>query len=378
MDSFLKDHWIINRCPLGGGSTSNLLRLLWTNKFRVHIKYWPRLWYAFTLTLITAPLRFVERVRFNRKVNNYKLAEDPIFIVGHWRSGTTLMHYLFTQDKSKGLVSNIEVYAPQFFLAFPNFTRKLIIASLPETRPMDEIKINADLPGEEEHSLGAYDKYGYFHSMIFPRNFKTYASYKSFDDAKPKDLKRWKKRYEFFIKKVALRNNNKRMVLKNPANSYRMEHLNKMYPKAKYIHLYRNPYEVFASSIKFHLDTSRIFSLQTWNEEEYKNNILGIYKELFEKIDDDVKDISKENILYIRYEDFIIKPLETMEKVYSDLKIKGFLEAKEGMQKYLETDKDYKPRKYNFSDELIAKVNKECSFIFDRFGYEKLEPKSSA
>ena len=168
------------------------------------------------------------------------------------------------------------------------------------------------------------------------------------------------------------------MVLKNPANSYRMEHLNKMYPKAKYIHLYRNPYEVFASSIKFHLDTSRIFSLQTWNEEEYKNNILGIYKELFEKIDDDVKDISKENILYIRYEDFIIKPLETMEKVYSDLKIKGFLEAKEGMQKYLETDKDYKPRKYNFSDELIAKVTKECSFIFDRFGYEKLEPKSSA
>ncbi len=262
-------------------------------------------------------------------------------------------------------------------MAFPEFTRKLIVASLPETRPMDEIKINADLPGEEEHSLGAYDKYGYFHAMIFPRNFKTYASYKSFDDAKPRDLKRWKKRYEFFIKKVAFKNNNKRMVLKNPANSYRMEHLNKMYPNAKYIHLYRNPYEVFASSIKFHLDTSRIFSLQTWNEEEYKNNILSIYTELFEKIDDDIKNIPKENILLIRYEDFIKKPLETMEKVYSNLKIEGFSEAKESMQKYLDAEKDYQPRKYQFSDELIVKVNEECSSIFDRFDYEKLEPKSS-
>ena len=374
----LKKHWIINRCPLGGGSTSNFLRLLWQNKFRVHIKYWPRLWYAFTLTLVTAPLRFVERLRFNRKVNNYKLSEDPIFILGHWRSGTTLMHYLFTQDKTKGLVSNIEVYAPHFFLAFPNFTRKLIIASLPETRPMDLIKINADLPGEEEHSLGAYDKYGFFHSMIFPRNFKTYASYKSFDDAKPKDLVRWKKRYEFFIKKVAYKNKEKRLVLKNPANTYRMEYLQEMYPNAKFIHLYRNPYEVCASSVKFHNDTCEVFSLQTWDMEELTNNVIGLYKELYEKIDDDMKTIPKENIVHIRYEDFIKKPLVTMEKVYSDLKIKGFLDAKAGMQEYLEAEKDYSPAKYQFTNEFITKVNSECGFVLDRFDYKKLEPTGSS
>ena len=168
-----KKHWIVSRCPLAGASTSNIWRLLFQNKFRVHPKYWLRLLYVKLLSGITAPLRLVERLRFNRKIKKSQLHKDPIFIIGHWRSGTTYLHYLMAQDKSKALVSNIEVYAPHFFLSFPKFTRSLIEGSLPETRPMDQIKINADLPGEEEHSMGAYHKYGFFHSMIFPRNFKT-------------------------------------------------------------------------------------------------------------------------------------------------------------------------------------------------------------
>lgn len=369
----MKSHWIVNRCPLGGASTSNIWRLLIQNKFRVHPKYWLRLMYVMTLSTICMPLRFFERLFFNRKVKKFQLEEDPIFILGHWRSGTTLMHYLFAQDKTKGLVSNIEVYAPHFFLAFPKFTRKLIVASLPETRPMDEIKINADLPGEEEHSLGAYDKYGFFHSMIFPRNFWTYARYKSFDETKPRDLKRWKKRYDFFLKKVAFKNKGKRMILKNPANTYRMKYLHEMYPNAKFIHLYRNPYEVYSSTIKFHNDTAEVFSLQTWDMEELKRNVLGIYKELYEKYDNKTKDIPTENIIDIQYEYFIKNPIDVMEKIYSTFKIQGFKEAKEDMIKYLESQKDYKPREYQLSNELISRVNEECNFILERFGYEKLQ-----
>lgn len=368
----MKDHWIVSRCPLGGASYSNIWRLLIQNKFRVHPKYWLRLMYVMTLSAICVPLRFFERLLFNRKVKNFEIEQDPIFILGHWRSGTTLMHYLFTQDKSKGLVTNIEVYAPHFFLAFPKFTRKLIVSSLPETRPMDDIKINADLPGEEEHSLGAYDKYGFFHTMIFPRNFWTYAKYKSFDETKPRDLKRWKRRYDFFIKKVAFKNKGKRMVLKNPANTYRMDFLHDMYPNAKYIHLYRNPYEVYASSIKFHIDTMKVFTLQTWDEKETKENVLGIYKELYQKYDRKKVNIPEENIIDIRYEDFIKNPIDTMEKIYSELQIKGFEEAKESMKEYLEKNKDYKPREYNLSDELISVINENCDFILERFNYEKL------
>lgn len=368
----MKEHWIINRCPLGGASTSNIWRLLFQNKFRVHPKYWLRLWYSMALSGITFPLRVIERLRFKRKIKKYQLEEDPIFIIGHWRSGTTFLHYLFAQDKSKGLVSNIEVYAPHFFLAFPKFTRKLIEISLPETRPMDEIKINADLPGEEEHSLGAIDKYGFFHSMIFPRNFKTYASYKSFEKTKPKDLVRWKRRYTHFIKKVAYKNKGKIMVLKNPANTYRVQYLKEMYPNAKYIHLYRNPYEVYASSIRFHLDTYGIFSLQTWEDEVVKKDVLDIYKELYYNWEQKIEGIPKENWIDIKYEDFIKEPMKTLEQVYKELNIKGFDENKQKYIDFIESQKDYKPLEYEFSDDFIKLVNENCDHIFKRFGYKKL------
>jgi hypothetical protein len=243
--------------------------------------------------------------------------------------------------------------------------------SLPETRPMDEIKINADLPGEEEHSLGAIDKYGFFHSMIFPRNFKTYASYKSFENAKPKDLERWKKRYAHFIKKIAYKNEDKKLVLKNPANTYRVKHLIEMYPNAKFIHLYRNPYEVYASSIRFHLDTFGLFSLQTWNEEKVKQNVLDIYNELYIDWEKKIQDVPKENWLDVKYEDFIKEPMKTLEEIYRKLDIQGFSKNKEKFIEFIESQKDYQPRTYEFTDEFIAKVNDECDHIFKLFDYKK-------
>ncbi|NPE07574.1 MAG: sulfotransferase [Asgard group archaeon] len=371
----MKDHWIVNKIPLAGSSISNILRLLIQNKLRVHPKYWLRLAYAWTLSSATMFMRFVERLSFNRKINKHQLKEDPIFIIGHWRSGTTYMHYLFAQDESKGLCSNIEVYAPHYFMAFPKFTRKLIEFSLPETRPMDEIKINADLPGEEEHSMGAYHKYGFFHSMIFPRNFKTYASYKSFDNAKPRDLKKWKKKYQFFLRKLSIRNRDRKLVLKNPANTYRVKHLLEMYPNAKFIHLYRNPYEIYSSTIKFHNDTIKVFTLQTWDYEELKQNVLDIYKELYVDFDEKIKDVPKENWLDIKYEDFIREPMKTMEKVYKDLKIDGWDEYQEAIQTFNEEQRKYKLVTYTHSDELINTINEDCSFILKKFGYEKLETK---
>ncbi|MEA2071680.1 MAG: sulfotransferase [Asgard group archaeon] len=370
----MKKHWIVNREPLAGSSTSNIIRLLIQNRFRVHPKYWLRLLYAFTLSLICFPLRLVERLRFNRKIKRYELPQDPIFIIGHWRSGTTFMHYLFAQDDSKGLVSNVEVYAPHFFLAFPRISRKLIEVSLPETRPMDKIKINADLPGEEEHSLGAYDKYGFFHSMIFPRNFEQYAKYKSFDNASPKDLQRWKRRYQFFIKKVALKKSNrdKRLVLKNPANTYRVKHLIEMYPNAKFIHLYRNPYEVYASTIKFHNDTCEVFALQTWDMDELKENVLDLYQQLYVNFDEKIEIVSEDNWVDVRYEDFIENPLRILKRVYSSLNLEGFEKSKSAFKAFLEDQKDYQPASYDFSKELISRVNEACGFIFEKYDYEQL------
>ena len=84
---------IVHEEPLAGYSLLNIFRVLWDNNFRIHPKYMLRFLYAIVLSLITAPLRIIQKIKFHSKIKNTKIKEDPIFIIGHYRTGTT---YLMT------------------------------------------------------------------------------------------------------------------------------------------------------------------------------------------------------------------------------------------------------------------------------------------
>ncbi len=81
----------------GGSIPSTWLRVLRDNQFAVDPPYWPR---AMVITLITfqnALLAGWENLAFGRKVRDATI-HPPLFILGIFRSGTTLLHNLFAQD----------------------------------------------------------------------------------------------------------------------------------------------------------------------------------------------------------------------------------------------------------------------------------------
>src|SRR5947209_3985852 len=68
------------------------LRLLARNRFQVH---WSCLYIAVTVTFVTfghTLLRWLQEALFGRRIRKTKITEPPIFILGHWRTGTTLLH----------------------------------------------------------------------------------------------------------------------------------------------------------------------------------------------------------------------------------------------------------------------------------------------
>src|SRR5436309_216791 len=75
------------------------LKLLLRNRCAVH----PRQWYiaaiitcvSFTNTL----LRLLQDAIYGRRVRRVKISEPPIFILGHWRTGTTLLHEMMICDE---------------------------------------------------------------------------------------------------------------------------------------------------------------------------------------------------------------------------------------------------------------------------------------
>ena len=247
----MKTHWIVKEEPMAGFSTSNIIRELIQNKFRIHPKYWLRFWYAIGLSTALAPFRLIDTITFSRIIRNMEIKTDPLFIIGAYRTGTTYLMSILACDKSKGYVSNVEGYLPHMFLAFPKLTTWIIDSSLPEQRPMDNVLLGSSEPTEEEYSIGAMSKYGYYNGFIFPRNFDTYSKYLSFERCHPKHLKKWKKVYYNFVQRMTVKYPDRMLFLKNPTNSYRIRHILEMFPTAKFIHTFRNPYTLYKSTETF-------------------------------------------------------------------------------------------------------------------------------
>src|SRR5437899_4595761 len=75
------------------------LRLLVRNRFAVHWSCWYIAAIATIVTFCHSVLRYVQQGVYGRRVARKPIREAPLFIIGHWRTGTTLVHELLFLDE---------------------------------------------------------------------------------------------------------------------------------------------------------------------------------------------------------------------------------------------------------------------------------------
>ncbi len=68
------------------------------------------------LSVINSLLWLLQVALFGRKIHRTKLEQDPIFVIGHWRSGTTLLHELLVRDLRHTYPDTYACFAPNHFL----------------------------------------------------------------------------------------------------------------------------------------------------------------------------------------------------------------------------------------------------------------------
>jgi len=136
--------------PLIFGSSRSWFRLLWDNR-QVDRKYISRALVVALISLGTSPLRIYESLRYGRTVRNTAIHPSPIFIIGHWRTGTTHLHNLLTQDKDNGYVSTFQAFAPGLSLVGERLIKRpfnVIAQKLHPTREIDNIPLSLYNPEE--------------------------------------------------------------------------------------------------------------------------------------------------------------------------------------------------------------------------------------
>ena len=309
--------------------------------------------------------------KYEKLLADKPLEHDPVFILGHWRSGTTFMHNVFSCDKHFGYNTTYQTVFPHLMMWGQAFFKKNMSWLMPDKRPTDNMELAVDLPQEEEFALANMMPYTYYNFWFLPKHMMEYADkYLLFDDITDKELKTFE---EVFIKliKISLWNTGGTQFLsKNPPHTGRVKELVKMFPNAKFIYLVRNPYTVFESTRSFFTNTIQPLMLQNISNEELQTNILEVYSRLYHKYEKDKNLIPEGNLVEVKFEDFEHNAFDMTEYIYRKLSLPGFDEARNAIEAYVNKKKGYKKNKYQYRPETIELVEKHWAFALEQWNYK--------
>ncbi len=355
--------------PLMGAN----FRTLWqvsTRNGGVAPECWPQLALAAGATVLRWPFTAYERWLAARSPLPAN-APPPIFIVGHWRSGTTFLYELLSRSPQFAYVSPLATGLPWDFLTLARSIQPLLEKALPQKRYIDNVSVNPDSPQEDEIGLASMQALSFYHGLYFPKNFRqNVATGLFFEGCNPKAVAEWQGAAALFFKKLQLQHPQRQLLIKNPVYTGRVALLRQMYPDAKFIHIYRNPYVVFQSTRNFYHKLLKELALQPFAEAPIDAVILESYSRMLEALFADSADLSDRQFVELRFEDFEADPLRHVERVYAALEIPDFAAAKPLFANYLSSVSDYRKNRYAFPQDAIDLVREHWQPFLERWGYQ--------
>ncbi|MEP2025045.1 MAG: sulfotransferase [Reichenbachiella sp.] len=349
---------------LSGSTWSNYIKTIRSG--RVDSAYFHKVILTGLVCAAASPFHLWEKLQESKQTATN---QSPLFIIGHWRSGTTFLHNLLCQDPNASFVSTYQSLFPnnmhsQFI--FKNFMKM----NMPDKRPSDNVKLGIDLPQEDEFALGNMQRLSFYDFFYFPDQFEDlFDQAIAFKGVNPKAVSKWKSAYKKLIAKAKKNGGSKCVLLKNPVNTGRIDKLLELYPNAKFLHIYRNPVIVYLSIKKFFLSLFPTLQFQRTTEMQLVDLIINLYSRLMKRYLDQRQLIPKGRIIELCFENFEKEPLRYVEKIYESLNFSNWDEAKPEIQKYIKAQKGYQKNSYQISKPELDRVVKEWAFAFKAFDY---------
>lgn len=320
------------------------------------------------LSLNNSVMGVLESLIYGGRVRRTELVGDPVFIIGHWRSGTTLLHNLLSLDPQFVTPNLYQVLAPHHFLLTESLVTRLTQSLVPKTRPMDNMELSWNAPQEDETALANMTLLSPYVMLAHQGNRPKYVRFFDLHDLSPRELARWKNALLLLMKKLTVKTG-KTILLKSPTHSYRVRLLLEMFPRARFINIVRNPYAVFKSTIHLRRTLFEENGLGRPIIEESEEEVCLNYEHLFRVFEEDRGLIPASQFHELRFEDLELDPVGEIQKVYTALHMHGFDRVEPQITAQLESLRKYRKNEFEMEEGLKRWVFERLRPAFERYGY---------
>lgn len=340
--------------------------LLQENSFRIDLPYLPRAMQITLLSIFNSLHKKKEMRLYGETIAQLQVRE-PVFILGHWRNGTTLLHELLTLDERFAWPNLFEVSHPHTFLLH----RETVSAQEQSVkRPMDEMTVTAESPGEDEYALATASLRSPMTAWFFTRNDAYYDRYLTFQNVPAADVARWKKELTWFLKKLTLKYQ-RPLLLKSPPHTGRIRLLLELFPDARFIHIHRDPYVVFQSTRRLYQTAVADVQLQRNSQAQIDEGIIRRYKIMYDAFFQQRTLIPAGRYHDIRFEEFEKNMISEMQNVYEKLNLGGFETVRPKLEQYIAAKADYQKNSHPVIEEpMRQKIVQVWQQNFREWNYE--------
>ncbi|HXI88052.1 MAG TPA: sulfotransferase, partial [Parvularculaceae bacterium] len=250
------------------------------------------------------PFSTTERIIMDPRLPPTAEMAPPIFILGHWRSGTTHLYNIMTKSGAFGYVPPVATGLPWDLFGLARAFGPLLERALPKHRFIDKIPVTPESPQEDEIAIANMSDLSFYHGIYFPRAFNQFLRRGLFfDDCSDAEIAAWRQTFSYLVRKLYLYQGRKPLLIKNPVYTARLAALLDMFPDAKFIHIHRNPYDVFVSMRNFYKKLFEEFALQGYSHVDIDETILEVYERMMRAIDKDSAGLPKTKFIELRYDE---------------------------------------------------------------------------